>query len=173
MIDKISQYFIKQNIISDEDKEVCDYGVFVIGFNLLCMASVFVIGWLLIDLKFSILYLIFYTPIRTLLGGYHSKTPVNCYLLTTSEAIILFMLSDVFINRIIMVVAMVLMFVAIINYLFDEHYWVYKCILTGLVLLYCLLIDRYQLVITYLFFLNSVSYLFVKIKNLITKKTVS
>ena len=60
MIDKISQYFIKQNIISDEDKEVCDYGVFVIGFNLLCMASVFVIGWLLIDLKFSILYLIFY-----------------------------------------------------------------------------------------------------------------
>ena len=72
-----------------------------------------------------------------------------------------------------MVVAMVLMFVAIINYLFDEHYWVYKCILTGLVLLYCLLIDRYQLVITYVFFLNSVSYLFVKIKNLITKKTVS
>ena len=37
MIDKISQYFIKQNIISDEDKEVCDYGVFVIGFNLLCI----------------------------------------------------------------------------------------------------------------------------------------
>ena len=99
------------------------------------------------------------------LGGYHCKTPLNCYFLTISEVVILFMLSNVFVSYIAMVLSMISIFSATIHYLFDKHYWIYKCILMGLVLLYCLLIDRYQLVITYVFCLNSVSYFYSKIKD--------
>lgn len=170
MIERISQYFINEKIINDEDREVCDYGVFVIGFNLLCMASVFVIGWLLIDLKFSLLYLLFYSPIRMFLGGYHCSTPGRCYLTTISEAIILFMLHGVFGTNEALVISGGLILISIIDYLLQEHYWLYKVILVGLLCLIWLLKANYQMVVTYAFFVNGSSYLFNRLKGVFMSK---
>lgn len=80
MIFKLSRILIDYNLILEEDKEIYDYGIFVLFFNLLCLVSMFFLGYLCKQMIFTIIFLLFYLPNRIIIGGYHCKTPKTCYL---------------------------------------------------------------------------------------------
>lgn len=78
---KLSKILVDYNVILEEDKEIYDYGLFVLIFNFLCLASMFFLGYLCQQIGFTIGFLLFYLPNRIIVGGYHCRTPKTCYML--------------------------------------------------------------------------------------------
>lgn len=80
--DKITKCFAENNIIPYEDREIYTYGLhqgIVMIINILT--------FILIGISFrmiweSLMFMIFYIPLRTYAGGYHAKTPTSCYILS-------------------------------------------------------------------------------------------
>lgn len=70
----------ENHLISAEDIPIYEYGLWVLLFNSLCISIAIVIGTVTKNHHFSILFFLFYTPIRILLGGFHCKTPLRCIL---------------------------------------------------------------------------------------------
>lgn len=78
MPNKILYLFLKHKIININDLPIYQYGIFVICFNTILIITILLIGFLLNNILFAINFLIYFTPIRILLGGYHCSTPHNC-----------------------------------------------------------------------------------------------
>lgn len=76
---KITNYLIKKEIIQKEDKDIYLYGIFVLLYNLLLILNILFLGLLFCQLEYSILFLIFWTPYRILVGGSHCSTPFRCW----------------------------------------------------------------------------------------------
>jgi len=71
---------IHNNVINAEDKAIYEYGFFVLWFNLLIIVSFFIQGILSSNIVFTLLFLVFYLPLRIYLGGYHCQTPLRCFI---------------------------------------------------------------------------------------------
>lgn len=82
MIDYILEKLIMHNVITFTEKEIYRYGIFVILFNSLILISFILVGLTLKKVYNVILFLIFFIPIRVMLGGYHCKKPLNCFLVS-------------------------------------------------------------------------------------------
>ena len=80
MIEKIANYFIINDLIEDEDKEIYTYGLHQGLLILLNIITTILIGFIFRAVWESILFIIVYTPLRTYGGGYHAKSEVRCYL---------------------------------------------------------------------------------------------
>lgn len=80
MIEKITNYFVVNELIKDEDKEIYAYGLHQGLLILLNIATTILIGFMFRAVWESILFMIVYTPLRTYGGGYHAKSEVRCYL---------------------------------------------------------------------------------------------
>lgn len=78
----ISNILLKNGIITEDDKEIYEYGSFVFVFNLLIMLAGAAIAFLLKELKFMIFFFLFFIPLRMFIGGYHRKTPQSCFVLS-------------------------------------------------------------------------------------------
>lgn len=76
-------YLIEKEIILDDDKDVYTYGLFVLLYNSFLVTNILLFGLLFKHLDFSILFLIFWTPYRILVGGSHCSTPFKCCLFFT------------------------------------------------------------------------------------------
>lgn len=80
---KICDYMIISNIISKQDKPLYAYGLChaIISFGYIIttlIAGFFLgIGW------HSILFLLFFVPLRIYGGGIHAKTPKRCFFMST------------------------------------------------------------------------------------------
>lgn len=79
MNNKLIHYLTNQQIIDCKEIDIYEYALFVIGFNLICLSSFLVIGKLFDELLNSIIILLFFIPLRMLIGGYHCKTPKMCF----------------------------------------------------------------------------------------------
>lgn len=82
LADKITRYFVKNNIVPCEDQEIYTYGL-----HQGIVMIVNILTFILIGLAFkmvweSLLFMISYIPLRTYAGGYHAKTPARCYILS-------------------------------------------------------------------------------------------
>lgn len=66
----MTNYLIKNNIITKDNQEIYDYGIFV-------LLSIILQGILLNNVIYSMYFLLFFVPIRVLLGGYHCKVSVK------------------------------------------------------------------------------------------------
>lgn len=80
MIEKITNYFIINELIKDEDRQIYAYGLHQGLLILLNIATTILIGFIFRAVWESILFMIVYTPLRTYGGGYHAKSEVRCYL---------------------------------------------------------------------------------------------
>lgn len=74
----ISSRFIKNNIISENAKEVYQYGIEItissfIGFTITC-----IIGLLLHAFIQTMIFYITFVLLRSMTGGYHAKTYLKC-----------------------------------------------------------------------------------------------
>ena len=79
---KIIDILIKHNTISSKDIDIYEYGLFVLWFNFIIIFSFLLQGIITSHFVFTILFLIFYLPLRIYLGGYHCKTPKRCFILS-------------------------------------------------------------------------------------------
>ncbi|MSU01477.1 accessory gene regulator ArgB-like protein [Tissierella pigra] len=80
MIEKITNYFVVNELIKDEDKEIYAYGLHQGLLILINIITTILIGFIFKAVWESILFIIVYTPLRAYGGGYHAKTEVKCYL---------------------------------------------------------------------------------------------
>lgn len=58
------------------------YGLRVIAYNFLALTIMLIICIKLSCQKFGILFLLFFSPMRIVYGGFHSKNPYTCLILT-------------------------------------------------------------------------------------------
>lgn len=117
MIDRIINEMIKKNIISYSEKDTYYYGMFVMLFNLLILVTIIFIGSMFGKVKETILFLLFFIPLRLYLGGYHCKTPLRCFLLTNT----LFMIG-IFINKYFEIYFYLITILQIIVLIYEKKY---------------------------------------------------
>ena len=70
-------------MIEKKDTEIYEYGLSVLIYALINLATIFVIGGVLGCIPESICYTLCYIILRKFTGGYHARTPLACYLIST------------------------------------------------------------------------------------------
>lgn len=68
------------NVIKEEDAEIYIYGINQILVSVLNVSSALIIGWIFGAVLEIAVFMAAYIPLRTFAGGYHSKTPLRCYM---------------------------------------------------------------------------------------------
>lgn len=92
----LTEILIRNHIIEDEEKALYVFG-FHYGFmTLLNIATTLFIGLLFCMLWQSAIFLVCYIPLRIFAGGYHAKTPLRCYVMSSiMVAVILLLIRSV------------------------------------------------------------------------------
>ena len=98
LANKITNTFIKNQIIKEEEKEVYIYGLEVL--LALILTTVFIIIFSIpIKLFFeTLLYLLGFFTVRTICGGYHAKHHFSCFCLTMGSYL-MFLLINYFVAK--------------------------------------------------------------------------
>lgn len=82
--DKLIKQLVSINAIKPEDSELYAYGIEQGVFMLLNFCTTIIVGLLFGMLWQSILFSFVYMPLRMNAGGYHARTPLRCYILSTA-----------------------------------------------------------------------------------------
>ncbi|MBE6851638.1 MAG: hypothetical protein E7504_07950 [Ruminococcus sp.] len=77
---RISLFLYKNNVIDSEDIEIYMYGFEIIVSTIFATLIILAIGILLRMVALSILYLIIFSSLRQMTGGYHADTYFKCNL---------------------------------------------------------------------------------------------
>ena len=74
----IADFFISKDVITEEEKEVCAYGMELIISGIISVALVLIIGLITGNICYAVVYNIMMIVIRMYTGGYHADTHVGC-----------------------------------------------------------------------------------------------
>lgn len=70
----------ENNTINEEQYEICRYGIQQ-GFTIILnVVTTLIIGMIMGELLYAVVFTILYIPLRSNAGGYHAKTAIRCYL---------------------------------------------------------------------------------------------
>ena len=87
MLEKIIQsgtnYLIRHRVVEEEDRDIYEYGFHMLYNNLITIAAVCVIAIWLNMVPEVIVYHIVFICLRNSAGGYHSKTYLRCFFMST------------------------------------------------------------------------------------------
>lgn len=169
IMDKLGIYLAKQNIINEDDREICDYGVFVILFNGLTTITTLILGTVMISWHFAFYFLLSFLPLRMLLGGGHCQTPQKCFVFTHVDLIIVFLIAMFFSSFILNAVSILLISIAMMIYLFSDKKKIFKIILSAFIILDMFIFFnfiQFNLSISCAYLLSSYLYLSDKVKHL-------
>jgi accessory gene regulator B len=83
VVDKIAGVLERHRVIDESNSEVVRYGLWLFIFNALSVITALVIGVILGGLIEVIAFILLYKPLRSYVGGYHAKSPMMCYALST------------------------------------------------------------------------------------------
>lgn len=86
---KLIEFFVSNDLIKNEDKEIYKYSVNIILSSLIHIATVMIIGLCFNLFIESLVFYFSFIAIRKFAGGYHAKTPVRCYLFSFASNIII------------------------------------------------------------------------------------
>lgn len=86
---KLIEFFVSNDLIKNEDKEIYKYAVNIILSSLIHIATVMIIGLCFNLFIESLVFYFSFIAIRKFAGGYHAKTPVRCYLFSFASNIII------------------------------------------------------------------------------------
>lgn len=114
------RYFVKylsKNLnLSKEKEDVIYYGLFVVVTNLISIFSVLFIGYILQQFYNTFILMLFYTPLRLYIGGYHSKTPMSCFITFNMIFLIFILIMSVIKSHVILdVITEILLFFILID----------------------------------------------------------
>ena len=147
---KICRYLADTLHLDESTYEVMYYGLFVFVTNLINIVSVIIIGGLLGELKNTIVFLIFYTPLRLYVGGYHASTPFKCYLyfniLSTIFIIIFKYISYLEILFYLVIIMLIIIIIQMIKLKEDKQ----KIIIVLIYLLLCFILKTFDFYDIYL-----------------------
>lgn len=96
MIEKVTQFLIRNAIIASEEIEVYQYGLELLIKKLLHACIILLIGFLCGEFFGIFVFLIAYASIREYAGGYHAKTELGCYCCTGTATVCTIFLLHVF-----------------------------------------------------------------------------
>lgn len=85
---KIGNNLVNSKIIKAEDIEIYIYGINQILVSILNIASALIIGLFFGVFLEVAVFMVSYIPLRTFAGGYHSKTPLRCYVFSVIMLIV-------------------------------------------------------------------------------------
>lgn len=87
MLDKLitasTNYLIRQQVIDEVDRDVYDYGFHSLYNNIIDLASIIIIAVWLRQVPQTILYHLSFIVIRQTAGGFHAKTHLRCFVIST------------------------------------------------------------------------------------------
>lgn len=86
---KLTNWLVSKKIITVEEKEVYEYGVFQMMVNILDTMSIFILSILFHKVLATCCYIVCFCMLRKYAGGYHAKSVIGCYLMTVGSAIIM------------------------------------------------------------------------------------
>lgn len=76
--ERLSENLYKDGIISDEEREIVQFGLESIGGNLAGVLLTLVEGFLFGSIAEAIIFYVLFFPLRKTAGGFHAKTKVKC-----------------------------------------------------------------------------------------------
>lgn len=145
MKDWLISLLFQNQLISDEDREIYSYAIFVSLFNSLCILTIFIIGAFFNQFNFTVIFTLFYIPNRILSGGYHCKTPQYCYFTFSSiYIIIMFLYSNDFVIGNMFLMTLVIYSIYLKNVLNKNNLTKYNVILVMLFVFYVLLAMQFS-----------------------------
>lgn len=74
----IVDYLYQQLDSPQYDKEILLYGLKVLIYNFFTLFLMFTIGFLMNEVAFALIFVPIFALLRIFIGGYHSKTIINC-----------------------------------------------------------------------------------------------
>lgn len=86
---KLTNWLVSKKIITVEEKEVYEYGVFQMMVNVLDTMSILILSILFSKVLPTCCYIVCFCMLRKYAGGYHAKSMIGCYLMTVGSAIIM------------------------------------------------------------------------------------
>lgn len=86
---KLIEFFVSNDLIKNEDKELYEYAVNIILSSLIHIATVMILGLCFNLFIESLVFYFSFIAIRKFAGGYHAKTPVRCYAFSVISSIIM------------------------------------------------------------------------------------
>lgn len=109
---RITQSLLKRNIILDEDKELYDYGLFMI-ISYIVFSLISMLFGIALNIPFSsMLFYIAFCLIRNFAGGIHAKSEIKCDIITTVSILISEILIKIFIDYNLIWIAFVMLIIS-------------------------------------------------------------
>ena len=93
--ERLSEIFLKEGLISDEEKEIIQFGLESVEGNLTGVILTILVGIIFGAIREAMLFYIWFLPLRKSIGGFHADTKAKCLLasaLAMTLALILFSL---------------------------------------------------------------------------------
>lgn len=97
--DSIAVFFLKKNIINEDELPVYQYGMQVLICNIAGMLTVLIVGILISRLVESIIFITIYATLRIYTGGYHARTPLVCNIVFLGTYLVTVMLEALKVNN--------------------------------------------------------------------------
>lgn len=102
LTEKAVNYLLYKNVIDNDHQEIYRYGLGQIFSTTLNILTTLLLGIIFGEIYQSLIFVFAFMILRTYSGGYHAKTPIRCYFLTTiSIAAGLSAMKFILINRFI------------------------------------------------------------------------
>lgn len=112
---RITQNLLKRNVIQYEEKELYDYGLFmIISYTMFFLLSI-LFGLILNIPCSSILFYIVFCLVRNFAGGIHANSEIKCDVITTISILISEILIKVFIDYNLIWIAFVMLIISSIS----------------------------------------------------------
>lgn len=87
MLDRLitasTNYLIRRQVIDEDDRDIYEYGFHALYNNIIDIASIVIISILLGQIPQTILYHVSFVSIRQTAGGFHAKTHLRCFVMST------------------------------------------------------------------------------------------
>lgn len=108
----ITQSLLKNNVILDDEKELYDYGLFMIISYMTFFLISILFGIALNILFSSILFYISFCLVRNFAGGIHANSEIKCDIITTVSILISEILIKIFIDYSLVCLAFVMLIIS-------------------------------------------------------------
>lgn len=79
---KVTDRLLSRNVINDSDYEIYQYGLELLLTSILNLLTLIAIGMIMGMMWQAIIFVFTFIMLRKYAGGYHSSTPLRCYILT-------------------------------------------------------------------------------------------
>lgn len=110
--DLITQSLLKRKVISDDEQELYDYGLFMI-ISYIVFFLISILFGIVLDIPFSsILFYISFCLVRNFAGGIHANSEIKCNIITTVSILISEILIKVFIDYSLVNISFVMLIIS-------------------------------------------------------------